>query len=266
MHCFDTLFREFFFDRVTSMQSQRNLFKRLGMRLFSLFLSLVFSLGASSWASEALPVKHAVQIVSFRKHREQRMKIGSHRPHLAHPLVILDAGHGGKDPGVKMGSILEKRLALTTALLIKRALENLGYRVILTRSRDVFLPLSRRVRIANKMEGTLFASIHYNSAPNSDAKGVEVYYTSSPKDKERTKESKHLGNCVLHQMIDQTGMLSRGVKKGNFYVIRETTMPSILIEGGFMTNLQEFSQLKKREFLSKLAQGIASGVDKYLKS
>ena len=216
--------------------------------------------------SRPMPAARAVKRVSVRKRPVRRTHLIRNRPHQAHPLVILDAGHGGKDRGAKVESVLEKRLSLTTVLLVKRVLEELGYRVVLTRSHDVSLTLPRRVGIANKMDATIFVSVHYNSASNPKAKGVEVFFYPSKKDTSRAKESKHLANCVLYQMVDNTSMYSRGVKKGNLYVNREADMPSILIEGGFMTNPNELSNLKSRDFLGKLAQGIARGIDKYLKT
>ena len=216
--------------------------------------------------SKPMPASRAVKVVSVGKRQPRRMHAMRNHPHQAHPLVILDAGHGGKDRGAKVESVLEKRLSLTTALLVKRALETLGYRVVLTRSHDVSLSLPRRVGLANKMEATIFVSLHYNSASNPNAKGVEVFYYPSKEDIARGKESKHLANCVLYQIVDQTSMYSRGVKKGNLYVNREAQMPSILIEGGFMTNPTEFANLKNRDFLNQLAQGIARGIDKYLKT
>ncbi len=178
------------------------------------------------------------------------------------PLVIIDPGHGGTDEGAKVQSIMEKRIALTTALMTKKQLEALGYRVILTRSRDIFLPLPRRVDIANKSKAALFVSIHYNSAPSEAAKGIEIYYHDAKGD--RTRDSKRLANNILHQMVDQTGALSRGVRRGNqFYVVRETSMPAVLVEGGFITNYDERFNLKDRKYLEKIAKGIAQGVHKF---
>lgn len=237
------------------------------MRLSFFFLGLVLMLTPCyAGTSKPLSAARAVKTVTVRKNPSKRSALVRNRPHQAHPLVILDAGHGGKDRGAKVDAVLEKRLALSTALLVKRALEELGYRVVLTRSHDVSLSLPRRVGIANKMDATIFVSIHYNSASNPHAKGVEVFYYPSQQDTMRSKESKHLANCVLYQMVDQTAMHSRGVKKGNLYVNREARMPSILIEGGFMTNPAELANLKNRDFLNKLALGIARGVDKYLKT
>jgi N-acetylmuramoyl-L-alanine amidase len=179
------------------------------------------------------------------------------------PLIIIDPGHGGTDEGAKVQSVMEKRITLTTAMMAKKQLEALGYRVIMTRSRDVFLPLPRRVAIANKAKAALFVSIHYNSSPNAAAKGVEIYFYEQ-RGESRTRDSKRLANCILHQVLDQTEAHSRGVRRGNFFVVRETAMPAVLVEGGFLTNYDERFNLKDRKYLEKIAKGIAQGVHKYL--
>lgn len=181
------------------------------------------------------------------------------------PLIILDAGHGGTDEGAKVHAFLEKKLTLTTTLMIKRHLEELGYRVTMTRSRDVYLPLQRRVSIANKTKGSLFVSVHFNSSPATDAKGIEVFYFNS-KEMWRTKASKRLASCILYRLINETQAISRGVKQGNFHVIRETDMPAVLVEGGFITNRDERAKLRDKTYLDKVALGVAEGIDKYLKT
>jgi N-acetylmuramoyl-L-alanine amidase len=180
------------------------------------------------------------------------------------PLIVIDAGHGGTDEGAKVNHFMEKKLALTTALLTMKHLEELGYRVVMTRSRDVFLPLPRRVSIANKAKGSLFVSVHFNSSPSVEAKGIEIFYYDS-KEMWRTRASKRLASCILHRVIDQTDAVSRGIKQGNFHVIRETEMPAVLVEGGFITNREERSLLRDKEYLDRLAVGIAKGIDKYMK-
>jgi N-acetylmuramoyl-L-alanine amidase len=180
------------------------------------------------------------------------------------PLIVLDAGHGGTDEGAKVNALLEKRIALTAAFLTKKHLEELGYRVIMTRSRDVFLPLQRRVSIANKTKGSLFVSLHFNSSPSADAQGIEVFYYDS-KELWRTRASKRLANCILYRTIDRTAAVSRGIKQGNFHVIRETEMPAVLVEGGFMTHREERHRLRDKEYLDRLAIGIAQGIDKYMR-
>ena len=180
------------------------------------------------------------------------------------PLVVLDAGHGGSDDGAKVNYFMEKRVALMTTLLVRKRLEELGYRVIMTRSKDVFISLNRRVAIANKTKAVVFASIHYNSAPSPDVHGIEVFYYGSGKTK-RSEQSRKLASCVLKKIVGETRALSRGVKAGNFHVIRETHMPAILVEGGFMTNTIERTQLRDKTYLDKLGKGIADGIDDYLK-
>ena len=177
------------------------------------------------------------------------------------PLIVLDAGHGGNDQGAKVNALMEKKITLMTTLLVKKYLIEMGYQVVLTRSRDVYLTLPHRVEIANKTPGAVFVSIHYNASRNPDANGLEVYYCNTAKS---VKASKRLAQCVLTQLISHTHAASRGVKHGNFHVIRETEGPAILVEGGFMTNPEERSLLRTKDYLERLAKGIALGVDKYL--
>jgi len=178
------------------------------------------------------------------------------------PVIVLDPGHGGKDQGAKVRTIEEKILTLRTAYLTKRHLEDLGFRVVLTRAKDIYLPLGTRVNLANRRPTSLFVSIHYNSAASPAAKGIEIYYYGKAAQKRR-ESSKQLANAVLNQMIRQTDAKSRGVKQGNFQVIRETTMPGILVEAGFITNAEERAQIGTQTYLDKLAKGIALGVERY---
>lgn len=180
------------------------------------------------------------------------------------PLVVLDAGHGGRDSGASFGNFLEKRVNIVTALLTKKHLEELGYRVIMTRCKDVFIPLNRRVEIASQVKADVFVSIHFNSSANRQAEGIEVYYYSS-QPLPRNRSSQQLADYVLPRLIDQTGANSRGVKTGNFHVIRETIMPAILVEGGFITHQQERQKMRQRKYLDQIALGIAQGIDQYFK-
>ena len=186
----------------------------------------------------------------------------------SNPVIVVDAGHGGLDYGTKAKGpyCVEKRVALETAKLVRKYLDQLGYRVVLTRSTDVFIPLWRRVQTANKRNCALFVSVHYNSSPTKSAHGIEVFYCDRKKAKKCSKASKKLANRVLKHVIHRTKAKSRGVKKGNFYVIRETKIPAILIEGGFISNYGERCKLKKNRYLDKIARGIADGVDQYFKS
>ncbi|MGH2612994.1 MAG: N-acetylmuramoyl-L-alanine amidase family protein [Rhabdochlamydiaceae bacterium] len=200
------------------------------------------------------------QTIGYKPIRTYKISLPQH----AKPLIILDPGHGGDDEGAKVQYFMEKRLTLMTTLLVKKYLEEMGYRIIMTRSKDVFIPLYRRVSIANKAKAVLFASIHYNSSPSTEAHGIEVFYYGGSHVK-RLNESRKLAGSVLSELISQTAAYSRGVKIGNFHVIRETSMPAILIEGGFMTNHEERINLRDKQYLEKIAKGIALGIDKYLK-
>lgn len=184
------------------------------------------------------------------------------------PVIVIDAGHGGLDYGTKEKGpyCVEKRVALETALLVRKYLDQLGYRVVMTRSSDVFIPLWRRVHTANKRNCSLFVSVHFNSSPTKSAHGIEVFYCDRPKLQKCSKSSKKLADGILKQVIFRTKAKSRGTKKGNFYVIRETKIPAVLVEGGFISNYKERCNLKKQQYLDKLARGIADGIDKYFKS
>lgn len=182
-------------------------------------------------------------------------------------VVVVDPGHGGDDYGTHSNgkpTYHEKHLNLATAKMLKTYLEQNGITVIMTRKDDVFIALDKRAEFANRMKPTLFVSVHYNSAPSKEADGVEVFYYRCEKDKKRTKESRLLAKAVLDQVILATKANSRGVKNGNFAVIRETKMPAILIEGGFLTNDKEMEKIKDPNYMKKIAWGISQGVKSYL--
>jgi N-acetylmuramoyl-L-alanine amidase len=108
-------------------------------------------------------------------------------------------------------------------------------------------------------------SIHFNASVSQDAEGIEIFYYPT-NGNERVRASRKLASYILYHVIDATEAVSRGVKKGNFHVIRETSMPAVLVEGGFVTHQGERSRLKDRGYLDKLAGGIAKGIDRYVKT
>ena len=181
------------------------------------------------------------------------------------PLIVIDAGHGGFDLGAHSQTYEEKQICLKTAIYLRKYLEKEGYHVIMTRSRDEYLPLKKRAEIANQAKCQILISIHCNSAKNTSAKGIEIFYTQKT-EPWRAKKSKQLAQSVLSSLLAQTGADSRGVKEGNFCVIRETKMPSILIETGFLTNEDERKKLNNDFYLDTVAKSITAGVDQYFKS
>ena len=181
------------------------------------------------------------------------------------PLIVIDAGHGGFDLGTHSKTYEEKEVCLKTAIYLRKYLEKAGYHVIMTRSRDEYLPLKKRAEIANQAKSQILISIHCNSAKNTSAKGIEIFYTQKT-EPWRAKKSKELAQSVLSSLLSQTGADSRGIKEGNFCVIRETKMPSILIETGFLTNEDERKKLSNDFYLDIVAKSITAGVDNYFKN
>lgn len=181
--------------------------------------------------------------------------------------VVIDAGHGGTDQGTKGKNPYceEKRLCLQTARFVKKYLDQLGYHVVMTRDTDVFVPLFRRVEIARQADASIFVSIHYNSARTPAAQGIEVFFYDSKEEKQRASASKRLADVILSRLIRRTSAHSRGVKHGNFYVIREISIPAIIVEGGFISNPAERANLRSIDYQEKIARGVADGIDFYFK-
>ncbi len=182
-------------------------------------------------------------------------------------VIIIDAGHGGRDPGSvsHREKYEEKSLTLSTAFLVRDHLKKLGYQTVLTRNHDIYVPLVTRADIANDLGAHLFVSIHYNFSTSRDVEGIEVYYFKEEKHpgSDRITKSRQLANKVLASVIEGTSAKSRGIKQANFAVIRETKMPAILIEAGFLSNPGEREKINDPNYLRKLSLGIAKGVDKY---
>lgn len=189
-------------------------------------------------------------------------------PKVKREVIIVDAGHGGKDAGAnsKKEGYEEKELTLETAFLVADCLKQLGYKTIMTRKQDAYVALDARAEMANSLDADLFVSIHYNYSVSKEAEGIEVFYYKEGKTplSQRVSQSKILGQEVLKKIVKQTGAESRGVKQANFAVVRETKMPAILIEAGFLSNPVERARIHDQKYRLSLAQGIAQGIDAYL--
>jgi N-acetylmuramoyl-L-alanine amidase len=182
-------------------------------------------------------------------------------------VILIDAGHGGEDHGARSLTTpryQEKNLTLATSKLLKLYLEQLGYAAIMTRNEDLFVSLEKRAKIANQLQPELFVSVHYNSAPSKEADGIEVYFFKDKENPSRAKASRQLAENILAQLLETTRAKSRGVKHGNFLVIRETAMPAVLVECGFLTHSEEMERIRDTAYLKKLAWGIAQGVHAYI--
>ena len=177
----------------------------------------------------------------------------------AFDTVVLDAGHGGHDNGAGIGYVFEKHLALDTTRRVEQLLKKAGLKVIMTRSRDVFIPLPERAAAGNRPRNAIFVSIHYNYSRGSGGAGLESYYYHS--------SSYTLAAYIQAYMVQRTGMVNRGVKTKSLHVTRETTRnPAVLIECGFVSNPTERSRMMTGEFRKRIAEGIAQGIVSYKKA
>ena len=184
-------------------------------------------------------------------------------------IITLDAGHGGEDFGAhsNIGPIYhEKNLNLAITKMLKQFLDRQGFTTVMTRMSDDFISLDKRAEYANNQNSDLFISLHFNSAPSKEADGIEVFYYRTSQNKERSDQSSLLAKLVLDKIIETTQAKSRGIKHGNFAVIRETNMPAILVESGFLTNDDEMQKIKDPAYLKKIAWGVSLGIQEYLKN
>src|SRR6266542_4448253 len=167
--------------------------------------------------------------------------------------VVIDAGHGGFDRGGIPGQrIPEKEMTLDVAQRLKTLLAASGYRVIMTRDSDVFVPLPTRVAIANSYGNAIFVCIHFNSAKRMGAGGIETYFYS--------RDSLPLASAVHNFVVGGAPSSNRGVRRRGYYVLRKTNIPAVLVECGFLTNPTEAAYAQTASYRQKLAEEIAAGV------
>lgn len=170
-------------------------------------------------------------------------------------VVIIDAGHGGKDIGGYGGKVYEKHLALDTAMRIEYYLKQKGYQTVMIRRDDTFVSLGQRARIANMYQKAIFISVHYNSAWKKNVQGLETFYHSG--------KSKILAQACHYGMHRKVSAADRGVKHARYYVLRHCRHPAILVEGGFLSNASECACTMKGAYRDNLARGIVEGVVAY---
>ena len=216
--------------------------------------------------------------------------------------VVIDPGHGGKDPGaIGRCGLREKDVTLDISKRLKEILEIEGFQTLLTRSDDRFIPLAKRSQIANNYEADFFVSIHVNSAKVKNAKGFEVFYLAEAADEAAKELAQEENACLkfeqasfdLKSSSDLEGILwdlvstenraesiqlasniskeakkslwvyQRGVKSAKFYVLKGARMPAILVEVGFVSNRDEEQKLKDPNYRDSIAMAIAKGILNY---
>lgn len=223
------------------------------------------------------------------------------RPQVKFGRIVIDAGHGGRDPGaIGKSGLMEKDVTLKLAKLLRdRLSERLGSKIILTRDKDVYLPLVERTGIANSLDADIFISIHANSSPKRSATGIETYILSAAKDEAtrrlaarensasassmndlefilndmlktaKSNDSMRLAATVHENLVrglrgKYSGVRSNGVKGAPFYVLVGTRMPSILVEVSFISNPEEERRLKDERYLREVTEGIMAGIVKFV--
>lgn len=179
-------------------------------------------------------------------------------------IIMLDAGHGGSDPGaigtLNGTQINEKDLTLSITYKVKAILEANGYKTSMTRTGDTLPSLTERPAQANAENCALFVSIHINSAEATSAYGTEVYYSEENNGDTYGVTSQAFAENVLKGMISNMGSYNRGVKMANWAVIRRSNMPAILLEVGFISNQAELANMCSDDYQNKVAKGIAEGI------
>ena len=228
----------------------------------------------------------------------------SSSPGRARKLIVIDPGHGGKDPGaIGPSGVREKDITLAIAKYLKSELQSRGYDVVLTRESDKFIPLSERSKLANKLHADMFISIHCNASKSKSSHGTQGFYLSPAKTTEARataalenkvllmednpiidnlnelqfimadmvqsayqRESSILAYIIEQNIARKTGLEPRGPEGAGFYVLYGTFMPAVLVETGFISNPQEEKFLSKPQNQRKIAEAIADGIDQFFEN
>jgi N-acetylmuramoyl-L-alanine amidase len=195
--------------------------------------------------------------------------------------VVLDAGHGGFDKGARSGFGSEKEYALDVVRQLRPMLQAKGFKVVLTRENDVFLPLQLRAHIANQTRDSIFVSVHFNATSNREATGFEIF-SLTPRGAPSTADdalalsfvnmqagsavdaqSFELSVAVYHSMLGHLTEFDRGIKRARFAVLRLSTIPAILVEGGFLSETNDSKSVANPAWRTKLAEAISIGIENY---
>jgi N-acetylmuramoyl-L-alanine amidase len=216
--------------------------------------------------------------------------------------VVIDAGHGGEDFGaISPEGLREKQVVLDIAQRVRRSLEARGLEVVMTRNSDVFIPLAERARIANKTKADFFVSIHANASLSRSLRGFEVYYLSEATDdaalaleraensvlrlesahagfdkglktifwdmheSENRKESLQIAEQVKGSVTGAVSTAAQRIRTANFYVLKWTECPAVLVETGYLTNRQDERLLHSPVYRAQMAEAVVDGILNYRK-
>src|SRR5438477_2379986 len=201
-------------------------------------------------STSTIPVRRAEPVEPDEAFGPRDVSSLSSRPST---IIVIDAGHGGFDRGGIPGQrVSEKTMTLDVAQRLRAVLIARGYRVVMTRDSDVFVPLGTRVAIANSYRDAIFVCIHFNAARRGSANGIETYFYSS--------QSLPLASAIHYYVAGGAPTPNRGVRRRGFYVLRKTTIPAVLVECGFLTNATEANFAQSSAYQQKLAEEIGRGI------
>lgn len=220
----------------------------------------ILSINGSLYVSRSLagrisPLLRAPAMALPRQQRTAKPIPWQPPPPSARGIVVLDAGHGGKDTGApnRYGPV-EKHITLDTTQRTERMLRLRGITTVMTRDTDSYPTLEQRTELSNRVKPRLFVSIHADSAPNRQARGFTVYVA-----RKASSRSVAAANQVA-KALKAAGLQSRGVRRANFHVLTQTNDPAILIELGYLSNRTDARNLSMASYRQKLAQAIVEGV------
>ncbi|MBD2357138.1 N-acetylmuramoyl-L-alanine amidase [Tolypothrix sp. FACHB-123] len=183
---------------------------------------------------------------------------GSRPPNIGRAVVVIDPGHGGKDPGaIGIGGVREKDIILPISRRVAEILQQNGVQVIMTRNSDYFVSLPGRVQMAERANASVFVSIHANSVGlgRPEVSGLETYYYDN---------GLALARAVHNSILQSVNVRDRKVRRARFFVLRKSSMPSILVETGYLTGREDVAKLKTSSYQNQMAEAIARGILQYL--
>ncbi|MDI6707049.1 MAG: N-acetylmuramoyl-L-alanine amidase family protein [Bacillota bacterium] len=181
-------------------------------------------------------------------------------------LVVIDPGHGGQDPGATTkDGVQEKDLNLDVALRLKGILEGMGFRTLMTRQDDTFVDLYGRAEIANEANADLYMSVHFNAHTSTSIYGVEILYYPSSKNELDNRDNYTYAKIIQEELLKELKTVDRGLDpRDKLVVIRETKMPAVIAELGFLTNSSEKALITTEAYRQKCAQALANGIKRYV--
>ncbi|UJL46189.1 N-acetylmuramoyl-L-alanine amidase [Virgibacillus sp. NKC19-16] len=171
--------------------------------------------------------------------------------------IVLDPGHGGKDPGaIGLNGIYEKDLAISTTDKVETHLLDAGANVTVTRTGDYFIPLDERTQISHGNNADAFISLHYDAFPILSVNGVTTYFHSNGTDR-------HLAEEIQASLASKVNLQDRGVLQGDYRVLRNNNAPSVITELGFITNQSDLATVQTADYQNNVAQAITNGLKNY---